>query len=196
MSAVTVHSKKPCRRTDIKARTRYSLYKLDLRLDFHNACGYCGTSDFYSGGKSGFHIDHFAPKSKFAGLRETYSNLVYSCPICNLGKSDDWPTDDPAKSYVENTGYIDPCSIDYDKHLARDSEGKIIYLTPLGEYIYTKMQLYLRRRQVCWLLDKMELQLKLLDEILRANPDDLERLKAFRVLTSQYLEYTGFLKRE
>ncbi|MFW8696104.1 HNH endonuclease, partial [Mesorhizobium japonicum] len=72
-------------------------------------CGYCDTPDYYSGGRTGFHIDHFAPKSKFDLLKNEYNNLVYCCPICNLGKSDDWPGDNPNTSFMGDIGYIDPC---------------------------------------------------------------------------------------
>lgn len=196
MSITCVHAIKPMRRADVKIRARYSAYKLDLRDDFNRACGYCGTSDYYSGGRSGFHIDHFAPKSRFSSLRNEYGNLVYSCPICNIGKSDDWPTEDSSKSYHNDIGYIDPCSVDYDAHLARDVSGKIIHLTPLGKYIHGRMKLYLKRRQLCWLIDRMESQIKALGQVIDDNPEDLDGLKAFHLLTMQYVGYTGIVKRE
>ncbi len=196
MTHFFVHLVAPVRRQDIPAKARYSLYKADLRADFSSACGYCGTSDFYSGGQSGFHIDHFAPKSKFEKLKNHYGNLVYSCPICNIGKSNDWPGDDAGVSYVGNIGYVDPCSTAYSQHLRRDSAGKIIPMTPLGEYIYKRMKLYLKRRQVCWLVDKMESQLQILGRIIAESPDNLDQFKNFYKLTMQYMHYTGFLKRD
>lgn len=196
MSSPNIHVQRPVRRTGIKARARYSAYKGELRTDFNYACGYCGTSDCYSGGRAGFHIDHFAPKSKFGTLRNEYSNLVYSCPICNIGKSDDWPSDDSSVSFKDDIGYIDPCSVEYDFHLARDMSGKIVYKTALGKYIYERMKLYLKRRQLCWLIDKMESQIRDLGRIIESNPDDIEGLKAFYLLTMKYVEYTGIVKRE
>lgn len=191
-----VHTNRPNRRLDVAQRAKYSLYKSDLRLDFYKSCGYCGTSDFYSGGQTGFHIDHFAPKSKFDGLKNSYHNLVYSCPICNIGKSNDWPGSDPKVSFVGSVGYVDPCCNTYDHHLSRDASGRIVPLTPLGEYIYNKMKLYLKRRQICWLVDKMETQLNSLRIIIENNPDDSEKLQMFFDLTVQYLRYTGLLKCE
>ena len=44
--------------------------------------------------------------------------------FCNLSKSDKW---------LNINGFIDPCDINYDMHLERDSVGKIIPLTKNGK---------------------------------------------------------------
>lgn len=193
---IPIHKNAPCRRTDIQPRNRYTLYKEDLRVDFSKKCGYCGTADYYSGGQRGFHIDHFAPKKKFFALTNTYYNLVYSCPTCNIGKSDDWPSESAEVSYVGDIGYIDPCSNEYTNHLARAHTGKIIALTTLGIYIHKRLKLGLKRRQICWLIDKMESQLDELGKIIEDNPDDSERLQNFFKLTMKYRAYVGILKSE
>jgi hypothetical protein len=193
-----IHSTSPARRTNVAVKSRYSLYKGDLREDFASKCGYCDTADFYSGGRRGFHIDHFAPKSKFGALQNTYSNLVYCCPTCNIGKSDDWPGSDSAVSYVGNIGYVDPCHSDYPTHLARGVDGKIFALTPLGDYIHRKLKLHLRRRQICWLLERVESQLAALRGLVEKNGYVVERaeIKALCDLQRAYFEYLGILKRE
>lgn len=191
-----VHLAVPFRRTDIEPKTKYTYYKQDLRSDFKSQCGYCGTSDFYSGGKSGFHIDHFAPKKKFAALTNSYFNLVYSCPICNISKSDDWPSDSPEVSYIDDIGYIDPCSKEYASHLARDHTGKIIPLTRLGAYIHKKLKLGLKRRQICWLIDKMESQIDQLGNMINGDPEGSVDYIHFHRLTMKYIEYIGILKRD
>lgn len=187
---------RPVRRATIEPKTRYSLHKVDLRLDFVSKCGYCDTPDYYSGGTRGFHIDHFAPKSKFAELKNEYTNLVYCCPICNIGKSDDWPGDDPSVSYIDAKGYVDPCNEDYQIHLARDADGTILALTPLGTYIHKRLKLNLRRRQICWLMERMEQQLKQLAVIADKAGAQSEEVTALCQLTLKYFEYAGMLKRE
>lgn len=196
MDLAPIHHTRPCRRTDIPERARYSQYKADLRADFSQQCGYCGTADYYSGGQRGYHIDHFAPKKRFDTLINSYPNLVYSCPICNGGKSDDWPSEEPHVSCLGNIGYIDPCLPEFDEHLARTTAGKIVALTPLGAYIHKKLKLSLKRREICWLIDKMEHQAKKLDEIIQTKPDNLESLKAYHALMQEYLRYIGILKIE
>ena len=193
---IPIHATQPVRRTDISIKSKYTAYKVDLRTDFLKKCGYCGTADYYSGGQRGFHIDHFAPKIKFAHLINEYKNLVYCCPICNLGKSDDWPGDDPKTSFLNDIGYVDPCLPLYLDHIARDKSGQIVALTNLGKYIHTKLKLNLKRRQICWLLDKMESQLQILDKIIAEDEENLKLLKAFRLVTKQYLEHIGILKSE
>ncbi|MCU9947096.1 HNH endonuclease signature motif containing protein [Pseudomonas sp. PDM13] len=196
MSFYPVQSVRPVRRTNLPARNRYSSYKVELREDFYLRCGYCDTPDFFSGGRRGFHIDHFAPKSKFDQLKNTYANLVYCCPICNIGKSNDWPSNDPLVSVVDEVGYIDPCNSDYAEHLARRPDGVIVALTPLGSYIHRKLKLNLRRRQICWLLGRMEEQIKALNDIVDQKGRGEEDIQAFTDLVRQYFNYVGILRRE
>lgn len=196
MSLHPIQSARPVRRSNPAVRSRYSYYKNELREDFYLKCGYCDTPDFYSGGYKGFHIDHFAPKSLFNNLKNKYENLVYCCPICNIGKSNDWPSNDPLVSVVGDLGYIDPCNPEYHKHLARKPDGTIVALTPLGAYIHRKLKLSLRRRQICWLLEKMEKQIICLKEIVREENRNEEDLQALCDLIEQYFNYVGMLKRE
>ena len=187
---------RPARRTSVQPKARYSLYKIELREDFVSKCGYCDTPDYYSGGKSGFHIDHFAPKSKFDALKNEYSNLVYCCPICNIGKSNDWPGNSSSISFIGDVGYVDPCHPDYHDHLARGVDGAILALTPLGVYIHKKLKLNLRRRQVCWLMERMEQQLTQLAKIADKPGAESEEVKALCKLTLNYFKYAGILKSE
>lgn len=191
-----IHTTLPLRRKDVEVRTRYSAYKQHLRTDFSKLCGYCGTSDHYSGGQRGYHIDHFAPKKKFEHLTNYYYNLVYCCPICNLGKSDHWPSDDPNISHIADVGFIDPCLPAYPTHLVRNNSGQIIALTPLGEYIRKQLKLSLKRREICWLLDKMESQALVISNMIENNEDNHDLLVAFHKVASSYLKYVGTLKSE
>lgn len=195
---IAFHILQPKRSVNIAQRSRYSLYKDDLRADFFNSCGYCDTLDFYHGGKKGFHIDHFVPKKKYSHLTNDYNNLIYCCPTCNLGKSDDWPSGDPLISFIGNSGYIDPCSTEYYIHLSRAADGHIIFNTELGQYIYNRLKLYLKRRQICWLLEKMELQLTALAKIIDedSHPEEHELLASHYKLSKEYLSYIGSLKRD
>jgi hypothetical protein len=186
----------PKRRTAFAVKSNYSYYKLELREDFIRRCGYCDTPDHYSGGRRGFHIDHFAPSSKFIALKNEYNNLIYCCPICNIGKSDNWPSTDAAVSFVGDIGFVDPCASTYQNHLARDVDGRILPLTPLGAYIHRKLRLSLKRRQICWLLDRMEQQLEQLRAVMKAQNYDGDRSswQTFCELQEEYFKYFGILK--
>lgn len=60
-------------------RTR-AVLKKHLSDDFNRRCAYCDDRDFYCGGINSFHIDHFAPKSKFPKLefQVNESNFFFS----------------------------------------------------------------------------------------------------------------------
>src|SRR5271154_2101665 len=85
-----------------KQYLNYRRYKKYLIVDFSNRCGYCDGHDKWYGGFKNFHIDHFAPKEKFPQLKTVYSNLIYSCPSCNIAKSDFWPSTDENISHVDD----------------------------------------------------------------------------------------------
>jgi len=145
-----VHRIKPCRSDDVKPRKNYRGYKAQLREDFNKSCGYCGDDDSFLGCQRGFHIDHFAPKNSFSHLEVEYSNLVYACPFCNLAKGDDWPSDNAEVNIVDGKGYINPCDDSFDDHLRRNEGGQIIAKSEIGQYMYTKLKLYLLRHRLIY----------------------------------------------
>ena len=120
------------RRTNIDSRP-YSKYEEELREDFHNLCGYCGKSEAVT--TKGFEIDHFVPQRLDDNLKDVYSNLVYSCFTCNRKKGKKWPTEDPEIHNDGYVGFVDPASDEYNNHLGRDDQGKILSYTPVGEYM-------------------------------------------------------------
>ncbi len=150
VNKLNVQEVKPQRTCQTK-KTRYSAYKLELREDFNNRCGYCDDEDYHAGGKSGYQIDHFKPKSipRFEVLEHDYSNLVYSCPYCNRAKWNKWK---------DSNGFIDPCSTEYKQHLCRDKHGKICHTTKQGKYIFTELNLGLKRHEILWIIRKIEVQ--------------------------------------
>lgn len=169
----SIHKKKPTRSCEKKLEN-YTSYRPYIKEDFHYSCGYCGDSDKFYGH---YHIDHFQPQGdeRFAHLKSEYSNLVYSCPFCNLSKSDTW---------IDEDGFIDPCCTSYDDHLKRNNKGKIEPLTKNGKNMYEHMKLYLLRHQLIWVIEKIQLQkeelLKLKDKV----KEDSEKLK----ITESFIE--------
>lgn len=139
---------RPVRRA-ISPQARYVLYREDLRKDFTQCCGYCGHSDDRQD-SSTFHIDHFAPKARFPELAAEYSNLVYSCRVCNISKSNHWVGTDSSIPNDGSRGFVDPCTPDYDAHIGRGDDGKIVGLTPLGVYVAKRLGLGLLRHELLW----------------------------------------------
>lgn len=144
----SIHMTKPVR-SEVEARPKYTDYRVSLRRDFNNSCGYCDGSDERTETVL-FHIDHFAPKKKFPELATAYGNLVYACRFCNIRKSDHWIGEDAGTPNDTVKGFVDPCSSEYDTHLARSAEGRIVALTPLGGYMIGRLHLNLLRHELLW----------------------------------------------
>ncbi len=147
------------KRTCSKTYANYRKYKLYLQDDFNRRCGYCDVFDDHCGGRKVFHIDHFRPHSRpeFEHLKHDYSNLVYSCPYCNGAKDNDWPAGNSGQSVVDGKGYIDPCDADFDNHLERSDDGRICPKTDVGSYMLNHLKLGLRRHQLAWKYEQLEI---------------------------------------
>ncbi|WP_375199891.1 HNH endonuclease [Lysinibacillus sp. RS11] len=159
-----IHDTKPIRSHTGEVWRTNSSNKKRLAVDFYNKCGYCGDHDIYSGGYNVYHVEHFAPKEKFGELEFTYDNLLYSCPYCNIAKSNKWIGKTSKEAVVGNKGFVDPCTDEYDIHLGRDIDGKIIYKTSLGQYIHEELKLYLKRHEILFNLEKIRMKRKALKE--------------------------------
>lgn len=150
--------KKPVRRKIAKAKMRYSSYRKELLEDFFDRCGYCDCPRIET--MENFHIDHFAPREKFLNTKwatelDLYNNLVYSCPHCNILKSNKWVTDDFHLSLNGDTGFICPCSDAYDALFIRNKSGEIVPQNQIASYIYSELKLYLGRFSLIWKMDKL-----------------------------------------
>jgi len=187
---INIQKKKP-ERTCEKNYANYISFKPYLRKDFNQRCGYCDDLDFYSGGTRGFHIDHFRPRSikQFEVLKQTYSNLIYSCSYCNGAKSNKW---------IDNCGFIDPTEIEYDSHLHRNSNGKIEYKTKQGQYIYENLKLGLKRHELLWCIEKLNEQRDAISlkskELGEGHENELEHLRSLRDIQDIISKYFGMFR--
>ena len=178
-------------RSNVTKQSDYRSYKEDLRQDFKERCGYCDDPDEFFGGIRGYHIDHFAPKSTFPKFETEYSNLVYSCPYCNSAKSDKWIGNNSSVSHNGSEGFIDPCDEEYECHLDRDGEGRILGRSKLGGYMVRELQLYLLRHQFIWQTQRLAEERDILDSMIeKLGSESGERLtpllKQFREITCEY----------
>lgn len=155
----------------------------------------------WGGGASVYHIDHFAPKSKFEHLQAEYANLIYSCPYCNRAKSDDWVTDNFSEA-VDSTGsigYVDPCDIKYEMHFYRNSAGEIMANTALGEYMWNKLHLYLQRHKLIYSLNKifnLKNRLRVLFKECECDQDRLEIAGLLIELDDKFDQYMHYLNNQ
>lgn len=195
-----VKCKKPIRSYSGEVWRTNSSNKRRLAKDFDNKCAYCDDYDIYSGGYNVYHVEHFAPKEKFKELEFTYDNLLYSCPFCNISKSNKWVGNTSNENVIGNQGFVDPCTDEYDVHLERDDKGKIFYKTLLGKYMYEELKLYLKRHSIFYNLEKIRLKKNSLkekiDEKKRKNEDYVELESFYKDLCVIFCEYYDLIFEE
>lgn len=181
-----VHGDKVLRRRDGVTVNHYTDARSMLEEDFGFLCGYCGKNGKVMREK--FHIDHFVPRSRDADRENDYYNLVLACPKCNQSKSDKWPTGDKHRSHDGQKGFVDPASAEYDQHMARNEDGLIIGLTPVGQNMCRMLHLDIRRTDLYWKIDRLR-------DILK----EMEKLQERGVLTEQqkdvYIELNQLMNR-
>jgi len=87
--------------------TDYMSYRPWLRDEFAFRCVYCLFREQWGRVRAEFELDHFRPQAKDPGLETVYDNLVYSCRVCNVLKSDrDVP--DPCSAFIASAVRINP----------------------------------------------------------------------------------------
>lgn len=156
----------------------YHKYKVALADDFNHKCGYTHCSDFWFGGKGCFQIDHFKPKSVYPKLETEYSNLVYACSYVNRAKWDD-----------DSSNYLDPCNVDYNLHFERTSTGEIVPLSDEAKYMYSHLNLHLKRYAIIWMLDQLHEKIDRMETIVVEHPEHQPLLNKLYGLHYKMVKY-------
>jgi hypothetical protein len=145
----------------------YTKYKPWLRDEFQFRCVYCMFRERWErGGWRRFHIDHLVPQSVEPARITDYENLVFSCDICNIFKSDDTMPS--------------PCDVAYGLHYQFNDQGVAESLSgDEGDELIEIIQLNdpdavsFRRR---W-IELLNESLLLIEEL--GDPETTERLKSW-----------------
>lgn len=192
---MNVRDKLPKRRdepTKNPSKGKWSQHKPDLRIDFNEHCGYCGSYDGFR--HTWFEVDHFIPKSFFEPLgnmtTEHYTNLVYSCKFCNNIKSDKWPTNSEDIFNENEEGFVDPCDIDFDNHFYRTDDGAIMWSSDLGKWMFTKAFKFDERVnsiKILWNLNQIR---KVLDALVELLKQEVEESNAYNNIKLKAQEYS------
>jgi uncharacterized protein (TIGR02646 family) len=93
--------------------SKHGDYKPDLRRIFQERCAYCLTPDDKNGGLAGMTVDHHRCVTSYPHLRLTWTNLYYSCIVCNSHYKKDFPT---SEEEAKGDRFVDVCAEDSDKH--------------------------------------------------------------------------------
>lgn len=179
----------PIRRSDAPKGKEYHAYKPLLREDFHQRCGYCGDHDFFS--DTFYEIDHFVPRTLAKEKENDYSNLVYSCRLCNNSKRAKWPTKDVSKPNDGKQGWMDPCDNDYASQFERLSDGSIEPKTSLGFWMWEALSLGNPVHRLKWTLEMLRIELKETDDLVI---DDVVELQQIKELNARYRKFEEQLR--
>lgn len=167
----------------------YTSWKQQIADDCYKRCVYCSIHEQPWGGIDHYHIDHFRPQSKFKKLKNTITNLYYSCPICNKFKSDDWQNE---PENLDVLCYPDPSDYNYLDLFEIDPTNCML----TGKFVssrYLINRMYLNRPQLVY--ERREFFLKLKAEALIQDAqklvqlcDDIELVKqAFQLISIMML---------
>lgn len=136
----------------------YSRYRECLQADFHHRCCYCNMNDELL--QVSFHIDHFIPIKAFKGkkdeLKTDYNNLMWSCPKCNMSKSDKYEGDFQNSKNIENEFFYNPVDIDYNDIFYRNEIGGIESIDDKGKEMIKELKLYRPIHNLAWLIERLD----------------------------------------
>lgn len=114
--------------------------------------------------KNAFEIDHFVPRRYDKSRENDYTNLVYSCCVCNRKKSSKWPSKDGKIQFLDEKGFVDPAMEEYDKHMERREDGTIYGKTDKGRYMEEALVFSLRPLKEIWQCMQLHEKKRLLKE--------------------------------
>jgi hypothetical protein len=133
-------------KTAAPALGTYKDWKELLAAEGHNQCVYCCISESGFGGRRNFHVEHYRPKSIYPKLTNRIENLFFACGICNVFKSDDWPSE-PIDGDLTFPHYPDPSRTDWSVFLENENGTGVVSSAHLtGRYLIER--LYLNRPQM------------------------------------------------
>ena len=124
-------------RSPAPSESNYTKYRLYIREDFSECCAYCLLHETLARGQENFELDHFKPKSKFLDLIHQYTNIYYSCHVCNQRKRNYWPS---AELYSKGYRFVDTCQENFSTHF-EDKDGYWEPISPVGAYTAEKIRL-------------------------------------------------------
>lgn len=173
-----VHGDKEIRRrSNIKKLKNYNGYRKFLQEDFKNICGYCGKDITVI--RHPFEIDHFVPKAIDESRLSDYTNLVFSCKVCNRAKWDKWPTKDKTLNCNDKEGFIDPATAEFDEHLIRDNDGNIKAVTPIGKYMIRELNFEIRPISSIWKASQLSYKKAILTDKIKKDSKNCKKLQEY-----------------
>ena len=116
-------------RSAVPAGLMYREYKPYLRHDFFHTCAYCTMTEAEASAVR-FTIDHYEPQAARPDLVNDYANLMWSCDMCNIRKSDTTP---PPAARASGIRYFRPDVDKYRDHYESNGE-RLRERTPIGYF--------------------------------------------------------------
>ncbi len=174
----------------------YKKYRSSIAEDCLYKCVYCDSHQDMVGGFESMEMDHFRPwqkkfadgTQKFLGLKDDPQNLVHACGVCNGYKWAHWPTEDPAKAYDHEKGWVNPFDEIRNEFLDVAADGTLIAKKAPATYQIKQLRLnrplLKRHREMRLLLEQIDKRHKALWEkqTLSKSGDEADGAQASLVL--------------
>ncbi len=159
------------RRHGPQGYTDYASFRPWLRDEFGFRCAFCLRRERWEPDASVFEIDHLRPVSVATELAVEYSNLIYSCTVCNAAKRAE-AVPDPSRTLTAATVTV-------------GADGLLIPVTPVARRLVRQLdlndpQFVLWRRQMIRIVELAAVHEPALHRSLLAFPDDLPDLAVLR----------------
>lgn len=116
----------------------YAAFRPYVRADFRQCCANCCLHEFWAGGSGNFELDHYRPVSRFPHLIRDFYNLRYACHLCNLTKSDYWPSPEMEMAGI---GFVDLTADTFEDHFRMAESGILEPVTDSARYSIALLRL-------------------------------------------------------
>lgn len=97
---------------------KYQNYRPFIREDFHECCAFCLMHELFANGEDNFELDHFKPQAHFRELIREYTNIYYTCHVCNRIKWSHWPA---LELQLQGFRYVDTCKEVFSDHFVDEA---------------------------------------------------------------------------
>ncbi len=149
----------------------YHSFRPWLRDEFSFRCAFCLRRERWEPDPRVFEIDHLRPMSGFPGLTVEYTNLVYSCTVCNGAKGAE-AVPDPSQVLTTAAVSVRP-------------DGTLVPQTPVARRLVRQLDLndppFVEwRRQMIRIVELAAVHDPALHQSLLAYPDDLPDLSVLK----------------
>ena len=112
---------------------------------------------------------------------------------CQPDTAAKWLFDNVDKTHDDKVGFVDPATEEFDEHMMRDENGRIVPRTQVGIYMYKIFNFSNRLTDVWWKLSVISKEINEIDSLLEKE-ENVDGLREYRRLHRQFNSFIKSLK--